>query len=154
MSQTMRAALVREALDWVGTPYRSRHYPVKGAGCDCASFLLGVAMGAGVVPVGTRLPAYAPDRHLHRTDEAYREALLRMGFTEIRTDQAAPGDVLLLVMGRHQPASHTAIVTACQAGRLRIAHASRPVGKVCAHAADSAWLARVRYAFRFPGVGA
>lgn len=154
MSDHRRENIVREALEWRGTPYKSRHYPVAGQACDCASFLLGVGMGAGRIPKGTRLPTYAADRHLHRSDEAYREQLIKMGFPEIPKEQARIGDVLLLVMGRTQPASHTAIVTAWDERPSRIAHASRPIGRVCEHRLDAAWWARVRFAFRFPGVDA
>jgi cell wall-associated NlpC family hydrolase len=152
MSPTSRDDIVREALTWVGTPYKGLHYPVKGQGCDCASLLLGVGLGVGIFPPGTRLPTYTMDRHLHRSDEAYRAELARQGFTEIPVSGAGPGDVLLHVMGRGQPASHAAILVGAQQGPPRIVHASRSVRRVCVHRIDSHWAARVRFAFRFPGV--
>ena len=154
MMGLLREDIVQEARRWLGTPYRSRHYPVMGQACDCASFLLGVGLGAGVFAPGTRMPVYAADRHLHRSDEAYREQLRAHGFVEIAPANAQLGDVLLLVMGQHQPASHTAIVTDCNDAPTRIVHASRPVGRVCEHGIDARWRGRVRFAFRFPGIDA
>ncbi|RCX32085.1 NlpC/P60 family protein [Thioalbus denitrificans] len=145
-----RERILTEAVTWAGTPYRSRHYPVKGptGGCDCASYILGVAMGAGLVPEGTPLPTYSADRHLHQSDERYREELRALGCTEIPVEQANPGDVLLFVVLGRRPASHTAILL----HGLRMAHAYETTGKVSINGIDAGWQRRLRFAFRLPGV--
>lgn len=148
---SVRDRIVDEALRWVGTPYKSRHYPVRGHGCDCASLLLGVAMGAGLVPQGTPLPTYSADRHLHKSDEAYRAAMRAQGFTEIDPAAAELGDALLFVMGGNQPASHAGIVV--ETDPLYIVHAYQPMRRVAQYRIDDGWRKRLRYAFRFPGVG-
>lgn len=152
LSTAIRGRVIAEALRWVGTPYRSRCYPVRGerGGCDCASILLGIAVGAGLVRDDTPLPVYSADRHLHRSDETYRETLRDLGFTEIPAAEAQPGDVLLLVMGRGQPASHSGVLVEPD----RIVHAYQTTGKVCVMRLDARWRARIRFAFRFPGVPA
>lgn len=147
----MSQRIVDIARAWKGTPYRKNHYPIRGEGCDCASFLLGVMIDAGLAPIGTPLPAYAQDRHLHRTDEAYLRALMHAEFSLISPSQVEVGDLLLFVMGTGQPASHSGIVT--EIDHLmpsRMVHAYSTVGKVSENRIDARWLARLRFAFRFP----
>lgn len=148
-----RDELVIEARAWCGTPYKSKHYPIRQQGCDCASFLLGVGIGAGIFPKGTRLPVYAADRHLHKSDEAYHHELMKAGFVPVKPMDAQPGDAILYVMGSGQPASHTAVITECKDGvPCRHVHAYRSVGKVCETRINTAWLKRARFAYQFPGV--
>lgn len=144
-----RDRIVTESLQWIGTPYKSRHYPVRGHGCDCASLLLGVAMGAGLVPDGTPLPAYSADRHLHKSDEAYLATLVRLGFTQIDASHARAGDVLMFVMGSSQPASHTAILVEDEPAYM--VHAYQSMRRVARYRIDDAWRRRLRYALQFPG---
>ncbi len=147
-----REDIIHEARDWLGTPYRSRHYPVKGEACDCASFLLGLLLALGQVPPGTKLPAYSPSRHLHRSDEAYRHELLAHGFQEIPKAEAGLGSVILMVVGERQPASHAAVVTAVEARPTEVVHAHQPSGRVIASRLDWKLWSRTRFAFEFPGL--
>ncbi len=147
-----RGDIVTEARDWVGTPYRSRHYPVKGEACDCASFLLGLLIELHSVPRGTKLPAYSPNRHLHKTDEAYRTHLLVHGFQEIPKAEAGLASVILMVVGERQPASHAAVVTEVAERPTQLVHAHQPSGQVIASRVDWKLWSRTRFAFEFPGV--
>ena len=55
----IRAAILAEALSWVGTPYRHQGSR-KGVGCDCLGLVLGV--WRSVYGAAPELPgAYAPD---------------------------------------------------------------------------------------------
>jgi cell wall-associated NlpC family hydrolase len=42
-------AVLKEAMTWLKTPYHA-HARIKGLGVDCAQFLIGVAVGAGIFP--------------------------------------------------------------------------------------------------------
>lgn len=150
-----RAALVAAAIAWEGTPYVAQAYPRRGLCCDCATFLPGVGMDAGIFPPDMPIPAYSANRHLHRSDEAYRDALRALEFTEIEPPAAQPGDVLLEVVGERQPASHSGIVIERDAARpIGLIHAVNRGGlaRVCRMRINAAHWARVRYAFAFPGV--
>lgn len=144
----LKRRIIDEALEWVGTPYARAHHPVKGHGCDCASLLPGVAMSIGIIPPDYPIPAYSVDRHHHKSDQSYRRHLLDAGFTEIPVNLANPGDVILFVMGRGQPASHAGILIS----GMRMVHAYGTLGKVVVTRLDEKWIKRARFAFEFPGV--
>ncbi len=153
---SMRTAIVDAALAWVGTPYVSRAYPRKGLCCDCATLLPGIGMELGIFPSDLSIPAYSADRHLHRSDEAYREALLELGFMAIAPAAALPGDVLLQVIGARLPASHAGIVIECSEARPTWwVHASNRGGleRVARMRLDEANWTAMRFAFRYPGIG-
>jgi len=155
VSEAIRARLVAAALAWVGTPYRDRHYPRRGIGCDCVTLLMGVGLDAGLFPPDLPMPVYSSQRHRHRSDEAFLAGLLKHGFTRLPPAAALPGDVLLEVLGRGLPSSHANIVVAHDGTRPRwIVHASNQNGinRVCRYRLDDRHWSRVRFAFRFPGV--
>jgi cell wall-associated NlpC family hydrolase len=74
-----RAAIVREARSWIGTPYHNCA-DVKGrnGGVDCGMLLVRVFVDAGLVAPFDPRP-YPPDWHLHRAEEKY------LGFVFDRT---------------------------------------------------------------------
>ena len=57
--QTEREKLIAEAKEWLGTPYHTAGR-VKGAGCDCGTFLLGVLENTGLLP-HIDIPYYPED---------------------------------------------------------------------------------------------
>jgi cell wall-associated NlpC family hydrolase len=101
-----RAAVVAEAISWLGTPFH-HEARVKGAGVDCAMLLCEVYARAGLVG-RIDVPHYPPDWHLHRDVERFL-ALLAAHAREI-AGPPEPGDVALFRFGRCF--SHGAIVTA------------------------------------------
>lgn len=101
-----RAAVVAEALSWVGTPYHHRA-KLKGVGVDCAQFVLAVYANAGLIR-DFDTGEYPRDWHLHRSVERYMVHVLRFA-AEIPVDEAKPADVVLFKIGRAY--SHGAIVT-------------------------------------------
>lgn len=104
-----RAAVVAEALSWVGTPFH-HEARVKGAGVDCAQFLLGTYCNAGMIP-HTVLDHYPPDWHMHRDEERFVANLLRCNAVEVAAPPERaplPGDICLWRFGRSF--SHAAIV--------------------------------------------
>ncbi|MFZ5658775.1 MAG: hydrolase [Pseudomonadota bacterium] len=99
-----RAAVVREALSWLRTPYH-HHADVKGAGADCIMLLIRVYHACGLIPDVDPRP-YPHDWHLHRDEERYLDGVLRYARP---VKQPQPGDVALYRFGRC--ISHGAIVT-------------------------------------------
>jgi len=114
-----RAAVVAEAMSWLGTPYHTGAH-VKGVGVDCAWLLIEVFAATGLIEPFD--PGYYPgDWHLHRGDEIYLEHV------QSRAREVAepePGDMVLMRFGRAY--SHGAIYI----GGDQIVHAylHRPVG--------------------------
>ena len=116
----LRQAVLREAEEWLGTPYHHMGR-VKGAGCDCLTFLAEVYARAGVI-AAVEVPYYRPDIMLHRGEESYLDALLGHG-REVAAGE--PGDVVLFHWGRIF--GHGGIVTAWP----RLIHACAIRRKVC-----------------------
>lgn len=90
--------IVKEAFTWLGTPYHP-HARVKGAGCDCATFLL------EVFEIQDDVGHYSPERHFHSSEEEYLGWLMKFG-TEIKKPKQ--GDVAVFKIGRCF--SHGAII--------------------------------------------
>ena len=100
-----RAAVVVEALTWLGTPYRHMGR-IKGVGTDCAMLPAEVYAAVGVIP--PQAIAYYPlDWHLHQGAPLYLDRVL-MHAREITVDQIQPGDLVLWKYGRAW--AHGAIV--------------------------------------------
>jgi len=101
-----RAAVVAEALSWIGTPYH-HEARLKGVGVDCAQLLVGVFSAPGVALIPPiEIAHYPHDWHLHRAAERYLAQVLEHA-GEI-PGPPLPGDVVLWRIGRCY--SHGAIV--------------------------------------------
>lgn len=103
---TAREAIVQEAMAWMNTPY---HHAagVKGAGVDCAFFLIRIYHAAGLIPDIDPRP-YPHDWMLHRDEERYL-GWVRQYADPLGEDEATqPGDIALYQFGRC--VSHGAIV--------------------------------------------
>jgi cell wall-associated NlpC family hydrolase len=99
-----RAAVLKEAREWIGTPYHHMGR-VKGVAADCLTFLAEVYERAGIVP-HIEIPFYPPD-WLHRDEERYAEGVL--GYACEIAGPPAPGDMAIFRFGRCF--AHGAIVT-------------------------------------------
>jgi NlpC/P60 family putative phage cell wall peptidase len=139
-----RHAILVEARDWIGTPYRHQA-SAKGAGCDCLGLVRGVWRAVyGAEPEGT--PAYTPDWAEREGAETLRDAA-RCHLSETSIEAAAPGDVLLFRMDARSPMKHAAILD--EEDRLIHAYWGRAV--VRSRFAPW-WRARCAAAFAFPDV--
>lgn len=98
-----RAAVLREARTWLGTPY-VHSGRVKGVGVDCLTLLAGVYQEAGLVE-RVPIPNYPHDWHLHRAEQLYMNGLLKY-MKETATPK--PADIVLWQFGRCF--SHGAII--------------------------------------------
>lgn len=98
-----RAAVIAEAMSWVGTPYRQRG-DAKGASIDCSMLLVRCWVDAGIFEPFDPRP-YPPDWHLHRAEEKY---LAWMDTLAVETGEYKPGNIVLFKFG--QCFSHAGIL--------------------------------------------
>jgi len=139
-----RAAIVAEARQWLGTPYRHQA-SVKGVGCDC----LGLVRGVWRALIGDEPeapPPYAADWAEARGEEALAAAALRH-LVPVAGDAFGEADLLLFRWRAGFVAKHCAIATAD--GTMIHAHDG---AAVCEVTLTPWWRRRLAYAFRFPGV--
>jgi cell wall-associated NlpC family hydrolase len=71
-----REQAVEIARSWKGTPYVLRGR-VKGAGADCATFLLEYLVEIGAAPANAMLPLYTSDWFCHSSDQRYMRNLMK-----------------------------------------------------------------------------
>jgi cell wall-associated NlpC family hydrolase len=100
----IRAAVLREAISWEGTPYH-HHARLKGVGVDCAQLPAAVYEAAGAIP--HLEPQYSSQWMLHRDEELYLEEIRRFA-REIPFEAAKPADLIVWKFGRTY--SHSAII--------------------------------------------
>jgi NlpC/P60 family putative phage cell wall peptidase len=138
-----RAAILKEARSWLGTPYRHQA-SAKGFGCDCLGLVRGVWRRL-YGPEPEPIPPYTPDWAEASGKETLLEAAMRhMACVELMG--AAPGDVILFRMAPGAPMKHAAILE--EEGRLIHAYWGRAV--VLSRFAPW-WRVRAAAAFAFPG---
>jgi NlpC/P60 family putative phage cell wall peptidase len=146
MHQThMQAAIVAEALSWLGTPYRHQA-SVKGVGCDCLGLVRGVWRALyGDEPEA--VPGYTPDWAEAGGRETLAEAAGRW-MTQVAPEDAGAGDLLLFRWRDNVPAKHCGIVVS--AGEtMRFVHAQQGTA-VSLATLTPWWRRRVGFVFRFP----
>lgn len=107
-----RAAIIREAESWIGTPYLS-NAAVKGrfgGGTDCAMLLVAVYSNVGLIPKIDPRP-YSPQWHVHRNEEAYMKHVLNYAQEVPGPPERMPkpGDVVMFKLGN--VFAHAAIIT-------------------------------------------
>lgn len=140
-----RAAIVAEAVSWIGTPYRHQA-SLKGVGCDCLGLVRGVwraVLGAEPEP----MPAYTPDWAEAAGRETLAEAAAR-NMLPAAVGEAEAGDVLLFRWRNGLPAKHAGVLIAAD----RFVHAHQGAA-VASATLTPWWRRRAAFAFRFPGVG-
>lgn len=138
-----RAAIIREARAWLGTPYLHQA-SAKGAGCDCLGLVRGV--WRALIGVEPQIPGpYTPDWAERGGGEQLLQAAQRW-LLPVPVREAGPGDVLLFRMAHDAPAKHCAILT--DGDTLIHAYWGRAV--VESRFANW-WRDRLAGAFAFPG---
>jgi len=115
----LRAAVLAEARTWLQTKWHHAAR-IKGAGVDCANFLIAVYAAAGLVPEFA-LEHYPADWMLHRDEPRFVQVLAQ--YTR-RVEAGLPGDVAMFKFGRAE--AHGTIVTAWP----EVIHAYRKDGMV------------------------
>lgn len=119
-----RAAVVAEAMSWLRTPWH-HNSRVKGAGVDCANFVLACYVNAGLIE-DQSVGEYPADWHIHRDLERFVGVMTSRGFgAPIQETELQPGDAIVFKIGR--VFSHGAIYI----GAKRVVHAYITEGQVC-----------------------
>lgn len=113
-----RARIGAVALTWLATPFHD-HGEVKGAGCDCATFLKATMQEAGVI-APFKLDHYSPQHFLHSDEERYVGWVLKFA-REIEESEAKPGDVVLYRVAASRCFCHGALIV--EPGWPHIIHA-------------------------------
>lgn len=135
------AEVVAAARGWLGTPFCHQGRLI-GVGVDCVGLVIGVARSLG-------LSDFDVTGYARRPDSDMLETQARELMQPIPIAAARPGDVLLIAIdGRAQ---HLAIRSEL-AGDPAMIHAYAPMRRVVEHRIDAGWAARIRAAFRLPGV--
>lgn len=137
----LRGRIVAEARTWIGTKWH-HEARVKGAGVDCAQFLIAVYSGVGLIPAFST-DHYPADWHLHRDEPRFLATLVDYC---VGVAMPEPGDIIMFRFGRH--AAHGAIY----AGNNLIFHAWRDEGRVTVSDLSNSPLAlRVHGYYRWKG---
>ena len=100
-----RAAVIAEAMTWLGTPWRHMAR-LKGVGVDCANLPIAVYGACGLIAPFEPSP-YPRDWHIHKREERIVPVVERFG-REIDPGDAQMADLLVFRIGR--VFSHCAIV--------------------------------------------
>ena len=126
--EEFRSAIEREALLWVGTPYKNCGR-ILGVGANCAQLLFGIALGSGAIAADSPEPRwYSPQFATHQREERLISYVLAYGAAEIEESQLKRGDIVLYKTGQsHGHAAialdwpdriiHTLPPSGCQLGR-------------------------------------
>src|SRR6516162_9227203 len=96
--EEQRAAVIREAESWIGTPYRSGA-DVKHAGVDCGMLLVRCFVDAGVLAPFDPRP-YPEQWHIHQAAEKYMGWVMQMGRELGPEDEVKTADVVLFKYGQ------------------------------------------------------
>jgi cell wall-associated NlpC family hydrolase len=137
-----RQIVASEARTWLGTTWH-HEARVKGAGVDCAQFLIAVYVATGLI--ADFAPEHYPiDWHLHRDEPRFIAYLLEHADP---VDVPLPGDIAMFQFGRQS--AHGAIVLDWPL----IIHAYRDEGAVVmTDCATSPLLARLSGFYRLKGL--
>lgn len=151
MTPEMRTAVVAEATSWIGTPYHMRGR-VKGAGADCGSLLLAIAVACGLI-ADEELEAYSADCWVHWSDEKYMRHILRytvkmMEAVAYRSAAILPGTLVLTRTKDSKWFNHGAFVIKWP----MIVHAVHPAVELADATSHPLWAFRTVSAFDFPPV--
>lgn len=109
-----RAAVVKEALTWVGTPYHL-HGAVKGAGADCATLILAIYHAQGLCEEANH-GTLAHDWWLHSgTSTSYLRGLMKycsmaIETTCYRTLKILPGSTVVTRVAGAKVINHGGLV--------------------------------------------
>lgn len=108
--QRQREEVVREAMEWIGTPYVGWGR-LKFFGCDCLGFIAGVYQNCGLITKAEADAAIPKDYSLqvtqHQENTEYIDGLLKF-MVEIPAAQAKAGDIVMFKLGHGY--GHSAIV--------------------------------------------
>lgn len=97
LTHSQRAAIVTEALTWIGTPYRGWSC-LKGAGTDCGQLIYGVFRNCELLPEIELPKDYSLQVAMHRASTEYVDTVAQY-CREIPEAEAKPGDIVVYKLG-------------------------------------------------------
>lgn len=124
-----REKLVKEAKEWLGTPWM-HHQALKKVGCDCVGFLSSISRNAGF-----ELPPFENHGYYPVNDEL-KKYLDKFLYLSGSIDNIEKGDVLLFKFTGVN--SHVGVAT-----EIGVIHACPFQKKVVEHRIDSRWEKRL-----------
>ena len=122
MTTTLRAHIIAQARQWLGTPFHHQAR-VKGVGADCAGLVIGVARALEIVGADFDVAAYP-----RTPDGTTLIRLLDQHMTRIELAAMQGGDVVAVAFGKDP--QHVGIVADYRHGGHSIIHAHSITGSV------------------------
>jgi cell wall-associated NlpC family hydrolase len=131
-----RQKIIKEALEWVGTPYK--HYTVrKGLGVDCGLFILQVYANAGLITY--KMPEFYPeDWAFHSPIGELFEAIVKKYCIPVESKDLQIGDLILYKFGKSL--SHASLLME----HNMIIHSETNIGVRVSNREHSHWYKRER----------
>ena len=107
-TQVKQDILIKEIKEWIGTPYKHRCM-VKGKGGDCILSIGSIFINTKAIKPNIKYPEYAPDWHLHNSNELLYEYIHKnINVEDIPLNaEIKNGDILLYKFGK--ACSHAAL---------------------------------------------
>ena len=139
----MRNRIITEAREWIGTPYHHQAM-VKGVGCDCAGFVVGVGIRTGALSMTDKeIASYSGYGRIPNPN--YMRKNMERFLFEI--DDPKTGDIVL-IQWRHNMPMHLAILSEYK-NRRTIIHSYRDSGGVVEHNFNDLWDNKVHSFWRY-----
>lgn len=141
-----RSDIIREARQWVGTPYHHQSY-IKYVGCDCVGLIVGAGRNSGVLDITDKeIQSFAGYGRVPNTDRMR----FHMRRFLVETDDPQVGDIAWIEWISGLP-MHLAILSEYN-GRQTIIHSFRDAGKVVEHTLSRIWKHKIHSYWRYPKV--
>ena len=148
ITKETRQAIVDEAKEWVGTPYKHQ-FMTKGIGTSCILFIIGVYSSVGLIP--KEIPPFfnedwafnSPDKRMPDWFENWVGEYLQ----EICAEELDLGDIITYNFGKKIALSHTSIVIEDD----MVIHSEKPVGVTITNRKNDKWYKRERIYYRYGG---
>jgi cell wall-associated NlpC family hydrolase len=133
-----REAVLAEAMSWIRTPYHPGGQ-VKGAGCDCGTFIFCVYRACGLVP-DEEVGIFSQDWFRNTSEEKYLFRLMRHAHkvaeaVSYPTLNALPGNIVLTKAVNSRVYNHGGIVIKWP----RVIHAVAPCVEECDASTHRLW---------------
>lgn len=150
----MRTELIREAREWIGTPFHHQA-ALKGVGCDCGGLVRGVGVNTGALTLTAeqwkRHANYGRVPNPRRMERTLRTLLVfqwRRGDGE--RPALMPGDVVWMEWRQELP-MHLGIIATLEE-RTTLIHATSDIGRVVEHGLTADFSTRIHSIWCYPGV--
>lgn len=138
-----RMDIVREAREWIGTPFKHQMRE-KGVGCDCIGLILGIAWSFGFTDY---------DSHDYKPGSVNAEEMIRQAErlgNPISKPEMKVGDIVLIKSD--MILTHAGILTDYREDMFGIIHAMMSMKAVKEHRLSQEWRLNIVRVYQFPGI--